>query len=48
MVRVVFTHHLKRHISCPDKTVTADTLKEALSEAFRGNDQLRTYIVDER
>lgn len=48
MVKVAFTHHLDRHVNCPEKVVEATTVREALEKVFSDNDQLRTYVVDER
>ena len=48
MARVVFTSHLQRHVSCPEKTVDGSTVREALDRVFADNEPLRGYIVDER
>lgn len=48
MVKVAFTHHLDRHVNCPEQTVEATTVREALEIVFSDNDQLRTYVVDEQ
>lgn len=47
MARVVFTPNLRRHIDCPEITVEAGTVAEALKGAFAEHQLLGTYIVDE-
>ncbi len=48
MPRIVFTPHLQRHLACPPQSVSAGTVREAVGQAFAGNEPLRGYIVDER
>lgn len=48
MPSVSFTSSLKRHLDCPQVSVEAATVSEALSAVFRENPRLRGYIVDEQ
>jgi molybdopterin synthase sulfur carrier subunit len=45
---VVFTQNLKRHVDCPDMTVTGATVGEVLDQVFAKYPRLRGYVVDER
>ncbi len=45
---VAFTPNLTRHLDCPEVTVPAGTVAEALERVFRENPRLRSYIVDEQ
>jgi sulfur carrier protein ThiS len=45
---VAFTPNLTRHLDCPQVTVPAGTVAEALESVFRENPRLRSYIVDEQ
>jgi sulfur-carrier protein len=48
MATINFTRHLQRYLDCPSLTVSADTVHDALSEAFAGNDRLAGYILDDQ
>ncbi|QDT94943.1 MoaD/ThiS family protein [Gimesia aquarii] len=48
MVRVVFTPNLERHLSCPEATVSGDSVREALDAVFETDQQLRGYILDDQ
>jgi molybdopterin synthase sulfur carrier subunit len=48
MPSVVFTSNLQRHVNCPDTRVAAGTLREALTQVFAAQPQVRDYILDEQ
>ena len=48
MARVVFTANLQRLIDCPERSVDASTVMEALDLACAGNEALRGYVVDDQ
>ncbi len=48
MATICFTHHLQRYLDCPSQTVSAGTVREALSEAFASNARLAGYILDDQ
>jgi len=48
MPGVVFTSNLQRHIDCPEASVVADTVRDALEAVFAENPTLRSYIVDDQ
>lgn len=48
MARVVFTANLQRHIACPTKQATGDTVRVVLDQVFAGNPKLRTYVLDDQ
>jgi hypothetical protein len=48
MPRVVFTSNLRRHIDCPEASLEAETVREALEAVFAENPALRSYIVDDQ
>lgn len=48
MPTVAFTPNLQRHLDCPDVSVTADTVFDALEAVFRDNPRLRGYVLDEQ
>ena len=48
MTTVAFTPNLQRHLDCPEMTVSAETVSQALEAVFRDNPQLRGYVVDEQ
>lgn len=48
MPRVVFTSHLQRHVDCPERTVAAATLGEALDQVFALQPRARDYVLDEQ
>lgn len=48
MPRVVFTSNLQRHIDCPEASVDADTVRDALEAVFAERPTLRSYIVDDQ
>ncbi len=47
MPTVHFTSHLQKFAKSEPVEVTADTVGAALQQALAGNDQLRTYVLDE-
>ena len=48
MPRVVFTASLQRHLDCPEREVTAGTVRSALQEVFEAQPRLRDYILDDQ
>jgi hypothetical protein len=48
MPRVSFTENLRRHLAVPPVDVGGATVREALDAVFAGNEQLRTYILDDQ
>lgn len=48
MPRVVFTSNLRRHVDCPETTVEASNVREALEQAFLQRPALQGYVVDEQ
>jgi hypothetical protein len=48
MPRVVFTSHLKRHVTCPEVDVQGSTVGQALAAAFAASPQVRDYVLDEQ
>ena len=48
MARVIFTSHLQRHVACPETTVQATTVAQALAEVFAQAPQVRDYVLDEQ
>lgn len=47
MVKISFTPNLARHVDCPDGTVDAATVKEALDRYFEVHPGVRDYVLDE-
>lgn len=48
MVRIEFTSQLTQHVKCEPLSVSANTLREVLEQAFEANEGLRGYIVDDQ
>ncbi len=48
MVHISFAHSIQRHVECPPLTVEGDTLRDVLEAAFKGNDKLRGYVLDDQ
>lgn len=48
MATVHFTSHLEKFVPCEAIAVEAQTVSEALGQAFEGNPQLRSYVLDEQ
>lgn len=48
MVIVSFTANIQRHVDCPDQTVHAATVREALEAVFAGNPRARSYVLDDQ
>lgn len=48
MAVVHFTSNLRRHVDCPSVTVSADTVRQVLDQAFASNERLRTYVLDDQ
>lgn len=48
MARVVFTPNLQRHIACPVRDLSGETVRAVLDGVFAENERLRTYILDDQ
>lgn len=48
MARVSFTDNLKRHVACPPRDVSGDTVRAVLEAVFADNPALRGYIFDDQ
>lgn len=48
MAVVHFTSHLQSFVNCEPVEVAGETVGDALSAAFAGREQLRTYILDDQ
>lgn len=48
MATVIFTKNLERHLSCPSLQVAGTTVQEALDNAFKENDRLKSYVLDDQ
>jgi sulfur-carrier protein len=48
MPKIIFTQQLRRFTDVPEVDTHADTLRNALEDAFAVNAQLRGYILDEQ
>lgn len=48
MVRVSFTRNIQRHVECPETTVVASTVREALEGVFATNAKARGYVLDDQ
>lgn len=46
--RVCFTSNLRRHVDCPEQTVDARNVAEALEAVFAQRPKLRGYILDDQ
>jgi len=46
--RVTFTANIQRHVSCPPTDVEGGTVREALESLFAGNEQARSYVLDDQ
>jgi len=46
--RVAFTANLERHLSCPVRTVSGDTVRAVLDAVFVAQPKLRWYILDDQ
>ena len=48
MTTVSFTPNLRRFLDCPEVSVEASTVADALSHVFEENPRLRGYVLDEQ
>lgn len=48
MATVNFANILQRYLSCPPKSVAADTVGEALGHVFADNPRLEGYLLDDQ
>lgn len=47
MPEIRFTANIQRHVGCPPREVAGGTVRAALDEYFRANEQARGYVLDE-
>jgi len=47
MATVRFTDNIQRHVACPPREVSADTVQAALDAYFADNERARDYVLDE-
>lgn len=47
MVSVVFAKAFRRHVDCPDDTVSGATVGDALGAYFADHPEVRTYVLDD-
>ena len=48
MVKVHFTSNLRRHVDCPTVECSGDTVRDVLSQVFKVNTRLETYVLDDQ
>jgi molybdopterin converting factor small subunit len=48
MARVEFTPNLQRHLSCPVRSVSGETVCAVLDSVFVEQELLRSYILDDQ
>lgn len=48
MPLIRFTQNIQRHVSCPPRTVSALSLREALDAYFSENPPARSYVLDDQ
>lgn len=48
MAAVKFAKAFRRHVACPDETIEAGCVGEALAAYFERHPMVRSYVVDER
>lgn len=48
MATVSFTANIQRHVGCPEQTVDAITVREALERVFTLNPRARGYVLDDQ
>jgi hypothetical protein len=48
MPQVRFTQNIQRHIACPTRKVSGDSLREVLDAYFNGNHDARGYVLDDQ
>lgn len=48
MAKVNFTANLMRHVDCPSVEAQGGTVREVLSQVFKDNPRLKSYVVDEQ
>jgi sulfur-carrier protein len=45
---VRFTANIQRHVECPSREVSGDTLRHVLESYFRDNERARGYVFDDQ
>ena len=48
MARVTFTANIQRHVPCPQTQAAGATVREVLDLVFAGNQQARSYVLDDQ
>ena len=47
-VSITFSTHLQRHVSIPDQTISASTIREAIDRACEVAPAMRHYVLDDQ
>ncbi|MFT7620751.1 MAG: molybdopterin synthase sulfur carrier subunit [Planctomycetota bacterium] len=48
MAEISFTSNLRRHVACPDETISAATLHELLHQYFAKHEGVEGYVLDDQ
>lgn len=48
MVRISFTQHIQRHVTCPQSIASGATVREVLNVFFTENERARGYVLDDQ
>jgi len=48
MPSIRFTKNIQRHVSCPDRTISGETVREVLEGYFEVVPGAKSYVLDER
>jgi hypothetical protein len=48
MANVRFTRNIQRHVDCPEREASGETLRVVLDNYFRDNERARGYVLDEQ
>jgi molybdopterin synthase sulfur carrier subunit len=48
MATIRFTANIQRHVDCPHREVTGQTVGQVLDSYFRDNARARGYVLDEQ
>ena len=48
MAEISFTSNLRRHVTCPDETISAETLQDLLQKYFAKHEGVEGYVLDDQ
>jgi sulfur-carrier protein len=48
MATIRFTQNIQRHVPCPSREVSGDTLRDVLEAYFAANQAARGYVLDDQ